>query len=390
MRQTPLLLSIGALLLASLLVAADKKGPPPMTVKVDSALRELVQMRRVVTGELRAVKRSRLATREAGVVAMLLVREGDFVKTGHVIAKLDRRRIELEATALSADRAVAVAALAEAEADLKLRDWQGEAFEKLAKKGSSFQKEIREAASARLVAQSKVSKAKSELTVLDAKQELLDQRLKDTEIRAPFDGAVVALVAQEGEWVDVGAAVVEVVSTGAIEAWIDVPERLLVNLKASEAAVEVSIPAAAVSLDVEGIRIVPSVNRETRTVSVVAKIPRSSETVRPGMTLHPGMTVSAWIPVGETAERLTIPKDAILRNETGFYVFVARDAGGMQRANQIAVDRLFRRGDRVVVNARGIAAGDLLVVEGNERLFTGAPLVVSKRAPKSTGGTKQD
>jgi multidrug efflux pump subunit AcrA (membrane-fusion protein) len=96
--------------------------------------------------------------------------------------------------------------------------------------------------------------------------------------------------------------------------------------------------------------------------------------------LTPGMSLTAWLPTGQLTERLTVSKDAVLRNEAGAYVYVARGGGGEgagapASAVAVSVQVLFPVADRVVVTSRDIRAGDLAVVEGNERLFPMTPVI---------------
>ncbi len=79
-------------------------------------------------------------------------------------------------------------------------------------------------------------------------------------------------------------------------------------------------------------------------------------------------------------ERLLVSRNAILRNEAGAFLYVARQppgaAGGeAARAVPLRVTVSFGVGDRVVVQGAGLAEGDLVVVEGNERLFPMMPVI---------------
>ena len=62
---------------------------PPSSVRVDPARMENVQETRRVTGNLRAITRSRVGTLEEGRVIDFPVIEGQHVKRGEVLAKLD-------------------------------------------------------------------------------------------------------------------------------------------------------------------------------------------------------------------------------------------------------------------------------------------------------------
>jgi multidrug efflux pump subunit AcrA (membrane-fusion protein) len=79
-------------------------GPPAKAVTVDPVRLEPVREHRRVTGELRAMSRSKVAAQEPGLVIEFPVREGDHVATGDVLIRLDSRRLSLELDALKADQ----------------------------------------------------------------------------------------------------------------------------------------------------------------------------------------------------------------------------------------------------------------------------------------------
>jgi multidrug efflux pump subunit AcrA (membrane-fusion protein) len=78
---------------------------------------------------------------------------------------------------------------------------------------------------------------------------------------------------------------------------------------------------------------------------------------------------------------LTVSGDAVLRNDIGAYVYVAR-GGGLGTpgtATPANVQVRFPVADRIVVESSALQPGDLVVVEGNERLFPGAPVIPQQR-----------
>ena len=99
------------------------------------------------------------------------------------------------------------------------------------------------------------------------------------------------------------------------------------------------------------------------------------------------MSATGWVPTGERAAYVTLPRDALLRNEAGFYVFVARPGpGGVFSAVPSQVVVLFETDERVAVQTRDLADGDLVVVEGNERLFPMTPISFDPPAAGAADG----
>jgi hypothetical protein len=124
------------------------------------------------------------------------------------------------------------------------------------------------------------------------------------------------------------------------------------------------------------VRVLPDVDPKSRTFAAVGAVAREAG-------LAPGMSVTAWVPTADEAEHLTVCVDAILRGETGSYVYVAQTgaAGAPATAVPVPVDVLFVDGARAAVRAERLAKDADVVVEGNERLWPTAPLAPS-RAPE--------
>ena len=368
------------LIFTSFICAEFLSAQRPAVVVCDPVRHEDLQERRFVTGELRARERSSVAVREPGLVAHIHVREGMRVEAGSLLAQIDDRRVQLEKLQLAADMQVVRATLAEYEADLELATWQLEATRKLEKRGSAFEREVREAQAAIAMTRAKVAQQESQLEVLAARDALLDLRLEDMLLRAPFTGVCVKRHAERGQWLDIGSPAFDLVATGAIEAWFDVPQELAPVLAAQELEMEVRVEATGFRKSIREFRAVPELNVGTRTFPLVLELPNERD------VLKAGMSATAWIPLGPKRAQLTLSKNALIASETGPFVYVARGPGenGMYTADPVNVSVTFRSGDRLVVKPGALRAEDLVVVEGNERLFPGTPLVVQP-APAKRG-----
>lgn len=343
---------------------------PPQMVRVDPARAESLQNHHFVTGELRAVRRSRVAAQEAGQVKEFVLKEGQIVKSGDTLARLDSQRLEIQKLEAQADLQVVLAGIEETKAQLELHEWQYQTFQKLTERGSSHESELREAKSAMAVSQARIIQADKQIEVIQAQMNLLDRRLADSTITAPFDAAVVKLYTELGEWLNPGDAVAEIVSVGTIDAWLEIPESLSASLPTENLAVEIQVEAIKESFKLTAPRIIQDINPQTRTFSLIVTLDNQQA------RLKHGMSITGWVPTGKKADYLTVSNDAIIRGETGAYVFMIQKGPNdpVARALPIPVTLLFHTTDRVAIDAMGIKAGDLFVVEGNERLVPNMPV----------------
>ncbi len=342
----------------------------PAVVIVDAVRLESVQQHRRVTGELRAVRRSSVATREAGLVIEVPVREGTRVKAGDVLARLDSGILQLELKRAEADEAAAAGIVAERNANLTWRERELELYKQSAARGASNVKELLDAESTATIARTRVLQAERLAGVAAVRVELLKTRMADMTVNAPFDGVVLARRAELGEWVGEGDPLVELVSVGEVEAWLDIPQRYFSAVTERQIEITISIDSIQERAGAERLRIIPQVDPRSRSFTVVVRF------LDHGGRLTPGMSLSAWVPTSGRSDELTLSSDAVLRNDIGAYVYVAR--GG--QATPVNVRVRFPVDDRVVVESSALQPGDLVVVEGNERLFPGAPVIPQQRA----------
>lgn len=350
------------------------KGPPPTPVRVAEVREESLAPRKKVFGELRAARRVTVATEEGGIVRELLVREGDSVAAGAVIARLDDARIRLEIAANAANLAVARAAVGERESQLARAQRDLDLVNRAAAQGGTNPREIADNESALAVAKAQLVQASAAIAVVEQQGAYLAKRLADLEVRAPFAGVVTTRHAERGAWIAAGGMVVDLVDTVNLEGWFDVPQEMY------GAAVELSVqsqkhPSRALPVDIEtatgstidavGMRVVPEIDQRSRTFHAVLGIGRDD-----GVALASGIALTAYVPAGAQAPRLLVPKDAVLRGESGPFVYAVRDGIAVPVNVRIA----FPAGPNVALEPGALAAGAKVVVEGNERLMPMSPV----------------
>ncbi len=331
---------------------------------------EPVQVRRKVTGEIRAVRRARIAAEEPGWVSELAVRPGQAVEQGALLARLDSRKLELELMNAEAESLRVSVVLTErknaserAQADLA-------ALLSLSERGAANPKELRDAEFDARAASAREQQAEHEHGALEARAELLRARIEDTVIRAPWAGRVVAKHTEVGQWVTLGGDVVELVSMTELEAWLVVPQQQFGALEQSVAKIELRIDATEETVFTKDYRSVPLIDPRGRSFDLVADLVQDGR-------LAAGMSVTAWVPTGAEKESTLVPRSAILRGETGSYVYVVTPGaeGAPAMAMMMPVVVTYSIGDDAVVLAHGLALGMQVVTEGKERLYPMAPII---------------
>lgn len=188
-------------------------GADEAPLAVTSAVAEAMEVPVVldVRGQVITDRQARMAAGATGRVVEVLVERGATVREGDVIARLDGRL-------LTASRDEAKAALAQAEANLRVADDDCERGQALYERGLSNDAALLKARGACATAQASADAARARLAAAEV-------RLADTRIRAPFAGVVEARLVSPGEYVRDDSSVVVLVGTADLRLELTIGER---------------------------------------------------------------------------------------------------------------------------------------------------------------------
>jgi len=388
-KRSGLLMAVLAVLGAGVLSpgAHAQNGPPPARVKLENLRMMEVEQRRSVTGDLRASARSRVATQIAGQVLEMMVDVGDEVERGAVIARLDSELLEIDLVRAEAEIRANEATVNEREASIRLAQFDVDRLEVLARSQGATVRELEDARARLDEVKARLAVATADLAAAASDAARIRKRIGDTQVRAPFAGQVIAKATEVGEWLSEGGMVVELVSIETIDAYLDVPQQFVASLQRQPDSAG-NLPTVSVRIDALGavvessdVVVIGSGDRLARTFPVRVRI------VNPDRDMKPGMSVTGSVPTGERTTALTISKDAVRRNDAGTFTFF--DGGGGVAAAR-PVELMFAVGDRYVMRDRGWSTDTRVIVEGNERVFPGQPLIDIERTgeaePARTGG----
>lgn len=346
------------LLLLALGVACDEpeeaaggggpRGRGPADVEVSEAREGSLHARYVLLGETRALARASLAAGASGEVREVRVREGDRVERGDVLVGVDPAIARSTLQTAQAARARTLEELAQAEREAERLASAGD--QAVAAVEVERARSLREA----LVAQ----RASTEAAIAGARESLARHR-----VVAPFDGVVSARLVDPGDWVTPGTATIELVGDRAVEVLVRVePE---VGL-----AIEVGHPATLFRADeriaARVVGVVRAIDPATRTVQLRLE----PSDVPPWLV--PGSVVDVAVELDRGGEGVVVPRDALVVGVVENRV--VKIAEGVARP--IAVEVLDRGTTHVRVRGEGLAAGDVVAVRGNDRLFPDQPVRV--------------
>ncbi len=337
--------------------AAQAQGGTPANPTRPALVVQAVQPERVDLGDLLVANGSIAAWQEAVVGAELagvrLVRlqadVGQQVASGQILAVLDDAQVRQDRAAAQALLAEATAALTETRVQAQEARAHAERARQVEGAGAFSEQQLAQIKLADQAAQARVALAEAKLQSAQAQLALQELRLRNTEIRAPDDGVIVARQAVLGAVVSPGQELFRMIRGGRLEWRAEVIAAELARIRAGQKVTVHPDGAAPVAGTVR--RVSPSIDANSRNALVHVDLPS-------GSTLRAGQFARGEFMVG-TRRALTVPQIAVVMRDGFAYVF--RIQG--DRVAQVKVRIGRRSGERIEI-LDGIRAEDRLVGQG--------------------------
>jgi len=293
-------------------------------------------------GVVEAVRQTVVAAQVAGAVTALEVKAGDTVKAGQVLARIDARTADQNASASDAQLRSAQALLEVATKDFERQQqlYQKQYISQAALERAESQFKAAQAQAAALQSQAGASRTQSGLHV----------------VRAPYAGVVAEVPVALGDMALPGRTLLTLYEPGALRVSAAVPQSALA-LPPKGVRVEFSgLPGAQRWLEATQVQVLPTVDPQTHTLQLRIALPASLAGVVPGMFAR------VWLPAAGgagAATRLVVPAKAVVRRAemTGVYVV---DAKGVPQLRQVRLGR--SSGDSIEVLS-GLSAGENVALD---------------------------
>ena len=200
MKNSHLIILASALLLAGCNRAVDV-APPPLVVYTITSQTKPSTDAILLAGVVTSAVEGAIGFQTGGRVLERLVAAGDMVKAGQVLMRLDDRDLRLALESASRDEL-------QAQQDRELAQRELDRLEKLARDEAVSALDLDRARTRVVTAQARTEQAQQ-------RRQLAANRLDYAVLRAPYAGTVTRLLAEVGQVVPEGQAVVSVAKTGA-------------------------------------------------------------------------------------------------------------------------------------------------------------------------------
>jgi RND family efflux transporter MFP subunit len=377
------------LLLSSVACSRDRgvqaaEGQKPRTVRIEAA--QVRDVRRLVdvVGTLAAREEVVVSAEVPGRVARLVHDLGDRVAAGAPLLELDAEKLQYRADGQRAtlDQARArygaspdgdlppldkVPAVVSTAAQMADAQQQLERAKNLGSRNllsrsdlETAQTRFDTAKAAHDQALASARQLRADIEAQSSSLRLAQRELRDTVIRAPFDGYVAERLVSPGQYVQPQAPVMRIVRLQPLKLTAEVPEKFAPWIETGrEMAVKVdAFPEQMFTGKV--VRIAPGVNLKSRAFAIEGEVPN------PDGKLKPGTFARVQITTDRIERAVTIPVAAVQSRYGTNRVFVVND-GAIAGREIVLGDRL---GDRVEVS-QGLEAGTRIVASDVEQLADG-------------------
>ncbi len=306
---------------------------PPIPVQAITATPQKLPRTLTAVGTLASPQQATIAAEVAGTLVALELPEGRRVEAGQLLARLD------------ADTASATLAVARARI--------GSARDRLARIQPLYAQGV--------ASQQALDDAKAEFDAATGGRDEAATKLAKHSIRAPFAGVVGLRQANVGQYVQAGDAIVEITPAHALELRFAVPQRSVGDLAVGQTLLGV-VGRCEQRFEGKVTAVDPRVDPATRMVGLRAQVAESNG------ALVPGMAVRVRLLVGEHADAIVVPQEAVVRQGTKHFVFSV-DAEGAVAQSEVTLGEFFIDGVHIT---SGIAPGATVVTAGQQKLRPGA------------------
>jgi membrane fusion protein (multidrug efflux system) len=371
---------------------ARGRDDAPKRVQAEAVREEAVHRAVEVVGTLAAVDEVTVSSEAEGRVSRLLADLGDRVRMGQSLIELDREKASynLEEQKASYARALARFGAADvahlpalektpdvqkAEAELVQAKQAFERAQELNRKQLVPRQTLDDADAVLRAKQAGYDSAlhnaknlRADIDASDAAMKLAERQLRDTDIRAPFDGYVQKRLVSLGEYVKVQTPVMSVVRIDPLKVIAEIPEKMAPWIAVGQ-GVDFHVDAYPdKTLTGKISRISPAVNTSTRAFPLEALVPNGEGLLKPG-------TFARARIVSDKVDRvLTLPYSALQYRYGVNRAFVV-DSGRLVARELKTGERI---GDRIEIIS-GVKAGELVANSDVDKLNDGAKVTVTSK-----------
>jgi RND family efflux transporter MFP subunit len=356
---------------------------PAVEVTTAAAVTRSMQRGVEVVGSLAADEEVVVAAQAAGELSQLGVDFGSFVTQGQTIAVIDQRdaKLKVEQAEATLRQTMARLGMKEGErydpqqnADVRVAkaslDWAGMDLDratKLVENGdiarSVYDQAVINHSSAQARYQAGLDAVNQQLALVEQQRSALalaKKAITDTVVRAPISGAVKEKHASRGSYLPVNGKIVTLVKINPLRLRADVPEYAAGTVRTGQTMTLTVDAFQGRTFKGQVVRIGPSLNEQTRALTIEAQVSN------PGNMLRPGMFAKSHLITAKDAPAVMVPQRSVVNVVGLSKVYIIE--------NGKAVERLVKTGTTdgdLIEITEGVKDGEMVATNNLDKLQTG-------------------
>ena len=391
---------------------AKKKREFSLPVQIGKIIFKDVTDQVRTVGNIHAEQRVIINSEVVGQVTDVEVREGDTVKSGDLLARIDSREYQLEVEELEAEISVAEEEFKKAveglrpeekekllarvrvnESALGLAIKEQDRFQKLVKDGVTAQSILDEVDDRVRQAEERLREGKAafeaakqsrheDIEQLKAEGKGIVKRLEKAQldfsktlIHAPFGGVIINKKIEEGAFVQAGSPVIEMFSSARLKAVLEMPQAYRNKLNKLK-GIDFWVKELGLKFKDRGnLRVIPDADIYSGNIRV------QMELHRPNSVLFPGLTLVGIMNFGVRENVMHVPSVALVISENGTVVYVVKEG----KAHLIPVRAYKEQGELVEIDdfTHQLSSDSELILRGAGAVFPGVKVFITNFEPET-------
>ncbi|HRW61913.1 MAG TPA: efflux RND transporter periplasmic adaptor subunit [Bacteroidales bacterium] len=297
---------------------------------------EPTQMNELIysTGSLIPDEEVELSFETSGKVVGIYFKEGSSVQKGELLAKINDKPLQAQLLKLQAQK-------------------------KLTEEREFRQKQLLERDA---ISRESYDQVATELQSIEADILLIQARISETELRAPFDGIVGLRMISEGAYANTQTKIVRLVKISPLKIEFSIPERYAGEVKPGF-SITFILDGEPKAFEADVYAVDPKVDIDTRTIKVRALYPNAKN------ELKPGRFASVQARLSQIKNTIAVPTQAIIPEMEGEKVFIFRNG----KAEEVKVSLGLRTESHVQIR-EGLEFGDTLLTTAILQLRHNTPV----------------
>lgn len=299
---------------------------------------ETIEDQIFTSGSVMADEDVELSAEASGIITDIFFNEGSTVQKGDLLVKINDSELQAEKR--------------RATFRLNLAEQREERQKRLLERGG--------------ISQDDYDATLNEVNVIRSELDLINARIDQTEIRAPFGGLVGLKYVSEGSYISPNSRIASLQALDPIKVDFSIPERYIARVSIGD-KIQYTVQGVDSTFAGEVYAIEPRISRETRSISIRAR----SENA--GQLLFPGAFASITLILDEIDDALMVPTISLIPELNSQKLFTVKNGS----VEEVRVQTGIRTSDKVQI-IEGIAPGDTVLTTGLLQVNPGTEVEITK------------